>query len=363
MKTIWINGKNYQLDQVRAGLYSQNDPVSFEKKVLDFIHMWEQGEQSFLFKTSGSTGQPKSIEISRKRMLASAHSTMEFLHLNTGGCLLCLDPSFIAGAMMIVRALSRNMYIYAVNPSANPFKEFPQDYKIDLCALVPMQLHEILLDEQSRKQLKNVSNVLIGGSDISQDLINRIRLFTNPIYHTFGMTETVSHIALRRINGEAPDEYFQAIPGIRLTIDERGCLVISGKITENIPLTTNDHVDLINESQFRWIGRMDQIINSGSIKILIEPLEQKIRCILKENRFDCPFFIAGVPDDKLGQKVAIIFESTEPFPNKNQLRKILKNELLNHEMPKEWRIISEFTRTATLKINRNQSLKLSHGIS
>lgn len=362
MKTLWINGKIYLPDQVTSGSYDRGNPESFESKVLDFIQKWNRGDRTFCFKTSGSTGQPKTIEVSREQMLISARSTMDFLHIRSGRCLLCLDPEFIAGAMMMVRALNRNMYVYAVSPSSNPFKEFPPDIRIDFCALVPLQLHEILHDDSSRKHLNNVSNVLIGGSDLSPDLINQMRSFTNHIYHTFGMTETVSHIALRKINGETPDEYFQALPGISLAVDERGCLVISGKITGNKPLITNDRVDLINEIQFRWIGRIDHIINSGSFKVLIEPLENKIRSILKKKHLYRPFFVAGVPDDKLGQKIAIIFESTDAGPVNTQLHDELKNELHTYERPREWRIIPRFIRTITQKIDRNQSLKLSRKI-
>jgi len=362
VKTLWINGKNYLPDQVITGSYGQSDPGSFERKVLDFIHNWKREDLSFFFKTSGSTGKPKTIEVSREKMLTSAQSTMNFLNLRAGGCLLCLDPDFIAGAMMIVRALIRNMHIYAVNPSSNPFKEFPPDIEIDLCALVPLQLHEILQDDSSGKHLNKVSNVLIGGSDLSPDLINRLQLFSNHIYHTFGMTETVSHIALRKISGETPDEYFQALPGISLDTDERGCLVISGKITGKTPLITNDRVDLINESQFRWLGRIDHIINTGSFKVLIEPLENKIGSILKKKHLYRPFFIAGVPDDKLGQKIAIIFETNDPDPKKIQLREKLENELHTYEIPREWRIIPNFIRTATQKIDRNRSLKSSRKI-
>jgi O-succinylbenzoic acid--CoA ligase len=359
VKSIWINGKTYLPEQIISGSYTNEDQGHFERKVLDFIHGWLLGIKTFTFMTSGSTGRPKIIRIQRQRMLISAHSTMKFLHLKSGNCLLCLDPNFIAGTMMIVRALTHDMHLYALEPSADPFKKLPDDIGIDLCALVPLQVHEILQDDSSLEKFNRVRNVLIGGSDLSDELKNKIGKFKNQIFHTFGMTETVSHIALRRMNGDNPDEYFHALPGVKLSVDDRGCLVISGKVTGNTPLITNDQVELISQSKFKWLGRNDHIINSGGIKILIEVLEKKIESILREKQAYRPFFIAGVPDKKLGQKTAIVFESKGKPANKEQLIRILKNELKVYEMPKQWRVIPEFRRTSTQKMDRNQSLKLS----
>ena len=260
---------------------------------------------------------------------------------------------------MIVRTLINDMHLYAVEPSADPFKKLPDDIEFDLCALVPLQLHEILKDDRSLEKFKRVRKVLIGGSDLSDELKNKIGEFKNHIFHTFGMTETVSHIALKRINGDNPDEHYYALPGVKLSVDDRDCLVISGDVTGNTPLITNDQVELITQSKFKWLGRNDHIINSGGIKMLIEVLEKKIESILREKQAYRPFFIAGIPDKKLGQKTAIVFESKGKPVNKEQFIGMLKNELKAYEMPKQWRVIPEFRRTSTQKMDRDQSLKFS----
>ncbi len=359
MKSIWINGKTYLPDEIISGSYIHENLSSFERKVLDFIHDWELGVTVFHFTTSGSTGRPKSISIDRIRMLISAQSTMKFLDLKRGNCLLCLDPNFIAGSMMIVRSLTQDMYLFAQEPSANPFKNFENEIEIDLCALVPMQVHEILQDGNSLEKFRQVRNVLIGGAELSDEVKKQIRKLENRVYHTFGMTETVSHIALRKINGEKPDEYFQALPGVSLSVDDRGCLVISGEITGNLPLTTNDRVELVGQSKFRWLGRIDHLINTGGIKIMIEALEKKIESIFLRNQSWLPFFITDVPDKKLGQKITIVFESGGKPVNKKQLIQMLKGELHSYEMPKQWRVIPEFIRTPTQKLDRNRSMKMS----
>ena len=359
MKSVWINGKIHLPDQINSGSYPERDKNLFENKILRVIRDWERGTKTFLFKTSGSTGDPKSIAIDRERMRISALATMEFLHINSGSSLLCLDPGFIAGTMMIIRTLVRGMNLYAIQPTSNPFKDFPENIHIDLCAIVPLQLHEILQDESSRNKFSQISNVLIGGADLSDEMKKQIRQFPNPVYHTFGMTETVTHIALRRMSGNTPDEYFKAVPGVQLAIDERDCLVVNGKITGDLPFITNDRVELIDPAMFKWLGRIDHVINSGGVKIVVEPLEKKIESILKKHQCDLPFFIVGIPDKKFGQKIAIIFESVEKKINVNEMTEILKNKLKPYEMPKQWRFLPEFIKTSTRKIDRNQSLKIS----
>lgn len=363
MNSVWINGKTFLNPHILSGSYRHRILDSFENKVLNTVRDWERGVKTFIFKTSGSTGEPKSIKIERARMHLSAQATMDFLHLDSGSCLLCLDPEYIAGKMMIIRSLVRNMDLYALQPSSNPFKDLPEDISTDLCAIVPLQLYNILQNDSTRNKFKRVRNVLIGGADLSDELIKLIRPFPNHIYHTFGMTETVSHIALRRISGDTPDEYFKAVPGVKFRVDDRGCLVIHGEITGNMPFITNDRVELMDHSKFKWLGRIDHVINSGGVKIMVELLEKKIEIILKERQEYIPFFIAGIPDKKLGQKIAIILETGTKKVNKNHLQKILKNKIDAYEMPKHWRFIPAFIRTASQKMDRNRSLEISTEIN
>jgi o-succinylbenzoate---CoA ligase len=360
---IWLNGVLYSPEQILSGTYSGINQNVFEKKVLNFIRDWNSGKEQFVFNTSGSTGRPKTLSISREKMLLSARSTLQFLGLKEGKCLLCLDPAFIAGAMMIVRAFIGRMDLIAVEPAANPLKEIPLDTVIDLCAIVPLQLAEIWNDPDSRKKFGKIRNVLIGGADLSEDLAGRMAGCSNRIYHTFGMTETVTHIALKKLSGEMPDDHFQAVNGVEFSADDRGCLIIKGPITENKPLITNDRVELIDRKRFRWLGRIDHVINSGGIKIQLETLEKKIDVILKVNGLKASFFLTGIPDEKLGEKLAIVFETGRKKINKQQISVNLANALSFHEIPRSWHEVPAFVRTSTGKVNRIASLGSSREIS
>ncbi|MBR9998160.1 MAG: AMP-binding protein [Cyclobacteriaceae bacterium] len=359
MNSVLINGNIYSPDQLFSGTFSEIDLNSFARRVLEVIREWGLGRKKFEFKTSGSTGTPKIISIGKEKMLTSARSTLEYLQIKDGKCLLCLDPEFIAGTMMIIRALVGGMDLIALQPASNPMGDLPADIDIELSAFVPLQLHEILKDPGSEEKFKKISNVLIGGADLSGDLISQLSGFPNRIYHTFGMTETVTDFALKKISGGKPDEYYHAVPGIELSTDDRGCLVIIGNITGNIHFITNDRVELIDQKRFRWLGRVDHIINSGGIKIQVEVIEKKVEGLLRERRIKFPFFITGIPDQKFGEKTTIVFESGGETVDKKNISEILNQRLPAFEMPREWRSISLFIRTSTGKIDRIRSLKAS----
>jgi len=362
VKSVWINGKTYPIDPIVSGPELIKTGKAFDDRVLQIIRDWIQGKMVFVFNTSGSTGEPHSIQIARAKMLHSARTTLKFLNLESGTCLLCLDPEFIAGTMMIIRALVGNMDLFVVTPSSNPLKEFPGDISVDLCAFVPLQVRKILNDRYSSRIFQNISNILIGGADLPDSLISKIGKFSNSVYHTFGMTETATHIALQRLNGPSPDEYFQVVPGVGIQTDDRGCLVIKGEITGNNPLVTNDMVEIVDRSQFRWLGRIDHIINSGGIKVIVESLEKNIGEIFFDEGIILPFFISGIPDKKFGQRIAIIFESDPDQVDIKKIKAILKNKLKYYEIPKEWKALPAFLRTSTNKVNREKSLKKSKKI-
>jgi O-succinylbenzoic acid--CoA ligase len=359
---VWINGHLYSPDLILSGTWSSWETGTFEKKVLKFIRDWETGKELFEFRTSGTTGTPKILPISRDKMLLSAGSTLQFLDLQEGKCLLCLDPGFIAGAMLIVRALVGGMDLLAVDPVSDPLKTIPSGISIALCAMVPMQLIEILNDSNSRKKFEKIHNVLIGGADLSKELISRMSGFSNHIFHTFGMTETVTHIALKKLTGIEPDEPYRAVSGVVFSTDERGCLVITGPITDNMPMVTNDRVDLIDSKSFRWLGRIDHVINSGGIKIQLEILEKKMVNIFREAGIKTPFFLTGLPDEKLGEKLTIVFETGGKSINKKNLREIIEEKLPFHEVPRAWYSLPELIRTTTGKIDRIGSLRSAYPI-
>jgi O-succinylbenzoic acid--CoA ligase len=284
-------------------------------------------------------------------MIASAKATLEKLDLLPGNtALLCLPTRYIAGKMMIVRCLVGNLKLIAREPRGNPIKDLRRH--IDFSALVPFQLHNILNSTEELTRLNQFKAILIGGGPLSGLIENRCLNLKPAIYHTYGMTETSTHIALRRINGPNRSVLFETLPGIYITTDSRNCLVIQGDVTGGDKLVTNDVVELYSEKQFRWLGRFDHIINSGGIKIIPEELENKISELFRGSEFEYNYFISGVDDQKLGQKVILVIESKAHQVNLDKIKSILKDRLSKHELPKEIYAIHPFIFTESGKIDR-----------
>jgi O-succinylbenzoic acid--CoA ligase len=349
MPWLLLNGKKYSFDELTS-LPIQNSESEFEKATLAFCKSWLNNQKEFIIQTSGSTGIPKQISLQRHQMEASARQTIEALQLKAGETsLVCLDTKYIAGQMMLVRSLMAEMNIVVIEPSSHPFDKIENE-SIDFVALVPYQLENIL--DHTPKKLDQVRCAIIGGAAISQSLKSEIRKCKCAIYATYGMTETLSHIALQRLNGVKPAEYFEAFPSTRLLLDARGCLCIT---TTYLPeeIITNDLVELIDDRKFRWLGRVDNVINSGGIKIIPEKIEEVFEKILDLVKIKNRFFVTGLPDEKLGSKVLAIFEGL-PFEDGFREEILLKaGQYLNkYELPKELIFIPKFKETATKKINR-----------
>ncbi len=359
VETVWMNNTPYAIESIITGGISLKGKNPFEKKVLEIIRKWNTGKTEFEFYTSGTTGTPKRITITREQMIKSAKSTLKFLKINGGTCLLCLNPEFIAGTMVIIRALVGNMQLIAINPTSNPLKNLSRDLTIDFCSMVPLQVHETLKNPISKERFQRIAIVLIGGADVSTELLFQLRNLSNSVYHTFGLTETVTHIALKKVSGNQPELEYVSIPGVTISQDERGCLVIKGKLTNNKPVITNDLIKITGRHKFEWLGRVDHLINSGGIKVIIEQLEQKIDAILYTNRIILPFIIVGIPDVKFGEKIAIIWETPHQDLDIEEIKILLKKELEKFEFPREWRIIPALIKTSSNKINRKKTLELS----
>lgn len=331
------------------GILEDSTPVqtSFEVETISFIKNWLTGKQSFLLKTSGSTGNPKEITLSRAQLTASANRTISKLSLSDKNtALVCLDTKYIAGKMMLVRALEGNMKIVAVEPSANPLKKLSE--QPDFAAFVPLQLDEIFTDEDSVKKLNQFQSIIIGGASVSSTLLEKIKTLPCSVYATYGMTETVSHIALQKLNGEHAQDYFEVLPNITISVDERDCLVLSlPEFSE--PVITNDLVNLIDKTKFNILGRYDNIINSGGVKLVPETIEKKIEPLLVNQSF----FVAWIRDERLGQKVVLIIEGKA----QSELPAALKLALSSYEIPKEIFYLDAFVRTETKKINRQQTVE------
>jgi len=354
---IKVNDSTYSIEELN-GLSFDDSQGDFGNSMIKFCQAWLNGQQEFAIQTSGSTGAPKQIILLRTQMEASARQTIEALHLKPGEtALVCLDTKYIAGQMMLVRSLLAGMNMIVVEPDSNPFDKI-EGHHIDFVALVPYQLGNII--KHTPEKLDQVRCAIVGGAAISHSLKGKITKSSCAIYATYGMTETISHIALQRLNGISPQAYFEAFPSIHLRLDHRACLCIKANYL-NEEIITNDLVELIDERKFRWLGRIDNVINSGGIKVIPEKIELIFERILYSFQIKNRFFVSGMPDAELGHKVILIVEGLA-F-NKEIQEEIVdaaSQILTKYELPKEFIFIYRFNETATGKINRSTTVASFH---
>ncbi len=304
-----------------------------------FLNEWYNEHDYMISKTSGSTGIPKEITLKKSSMKLSARRTLDHFKITPGStAFLCLSPDTIAGKMMIVRSIVGKLNLIAGDNSANV--NIPTHLTIDLCAMVPLQLMNIL--ETNPDQLDLIRINLIGGGPISTTAIDLLKATGHNAYHTFGMTETISHIALRSI-GMITDPYFTVLPSVEIDI-VNDQLVINDHLLKSGPIETNDLIVKIDNSHFKWIGRADFVILSGGKKFYAEEIELKIQDIIPS-----PYFISAVDDDHMGQRVVLYIESEHPFPFKKEEFSAL---ISSHQIPKEVIYIPTFVRTLSGKIDR-----------
>lgn len=352
MGFIDLNGKKYTYEEVKKERFSSLS--EYELKTLQFCAQWLNEQAHFSIDTSGSTGGPKTIHLTREQMKASAHMTIEALGLTSEDCsLVCLNTEFIAGKMMLVRGLELGMDMYIIPPSANPLKDIAIDSVITFTALVPYQVETLLKESPYKKWIfHKMKAVLIGGAPIHAALEEQLQDISAPFFHTFGMTETVSHIALRRVNGKERSDKYQVLKNISISTDARSCLIIHSPFSTE-PVITNDVVELIDNESFKWLGRIDHVINSGGIKIHPEKVEKLIEKIFSEQRLENRFFIAGFPHQELGEKAGLIIED-QPWTEEKQEELIerIKKTGLKYEVPKKIFFINQFKETPTGKIDR-----------
>ncbi len=346
MKNYTLSGKTFTKNELEEYCWKQlNSVPEWEKHNLLFVLKWLSGDEMFDVKTSGSTGEPKTIQIKRTSMEAGAKITAEFLQLPAGtNTLLCLPSSFIAGKMMIVRALVNEWALHWIEPHSRPLEQIQM--AIGFVAMTPMQVETSLrLDTE---KFKAINTVIIGGGAIHPELEALLQECPNQIFATYGMTETITHVAMRRVNGVERSELFRALKGVSFTKDNRNCLVIHAPHLQAEPLVTNDIVDLKDPFTFQYFGRWDNVINSGGIKVFAEELELKIAAFISSR-----FFITKVPDVTLGEKIVLYVEQEVlSEEGKNILQQKLKEHLLAFEVPKEIRYTPKFETTPTQKIIR-----------
>lgn len=332
-----------------------------EATSIDFCKEWLAKQNSFTLYTSGSTGIPKSIVISREQMIKSAEMTARAIGLNANDkALICLNTNYIGGKMMMVRSFIVGMEMTIVNPTSNPLCTFPISTHFDFIAMVPLQLATILNETPEKVAILNkMKAILLGGAPVNYSLEKKVQSLKVPVYATYGMTETVSHIALRRLNGAKASDCFEALEGVELSLDPRGCLVVKAKVTKQVPVVTNDLVELFPGNKFKWIGRIDNVINSGGIKIQVEQIEQKIQKIFTSENLSRNFFITGLPDEKLGSAVTLIIEGESlKKEDENKFKTLLTQNLGKFEVPKKIKYVLNFVSTPSGKLNRKETLAL-----
>lgn len=337
------------IDLSKALPLSPEPSNEFETKVLDFINEWKSESKTVKIQSSGSTGNPKIFDIKKSKMLNSAQMTCDFLELKEGNsALLCLPIEYISGKMMVVRSISRKLKLLITETSLNPLQHLNK--KVDFCAMTPLQV------ENSLDKIHFIKNLIIGGAAVSETLISKItQTFQlshsqTKIFETYGMSETLSHIGLKEIFPDAQD-WFTVFDGVDIALDERGCLKISAPRLNSELLQTNDLVEIKDKKQFRFLGRLDNVINSGGAKIFPEELEKLVKKIIPNEAV----FI-GIDDEKLGQKLILVIESTESESIRYQLSHI--NYKKTFYKPKEVIFVNQIPRTPNGKVNRLELKKM-----
>lgn len=333
-----LNG--FQLDKedlCRVAYSFIKEGEDFEKPVGDFLLDWFDSKSYIEMQTSGSTGTPKIIKVDKQAMVNSALATGDFFGLHAGNrALQCLPVKYVAGKMMLIRSIILGLDLDYVAPSSHPMEGL--DEKYDFVAMVPMQA------QNSLKELKNVKKLIVGGARISASLEKELMKLPTQVYETYGMTETITHIAAKRVG----EKIFTVLPNVTISYDDRNCLVIHApNIIAEETVVTNDLVELINENQFKFLGRIDNVINSGGIKIIPEQVEQKL-----DGKIDRRFYITSKEDKELGEKVVLVVEGAAM-----EIDSATFDVLDKYEHPREIIFLPNFKETENGKFLRNASLE------
>ena len=317
----------------------------------EFLEEWNSDSPYVEVKTSGSTGEPKRMLVEKQRMRASARITCDFLGLKAGDtALLCMPLNYIAGKMMVVRAIERDLKLVAVEPSGHPLVK--QGDGFTFAAMVPMQVYNSLQVPEERERLKQIKHLIIGGGAIDEAMAEELKTFPNHVWSTYGMTETLSHIALRRLSGPEASEWYTPFPSVSVSLNEEGCLVIDAPEVCRERLVTNDIAELSTDNQsFRILGRKDNVICSGGIKIQAEEVERMLKAHLR-----VPYLISKRPDKKFGEVVVLLTEG-----DVEEAKKVCEAVLPKYQRPKVYIHVSEIPMTETKKPARRQAEGLARG--
>ena len=309
-----------------------------------FIEEWNNDSEYVEVKTSGSTGEPKRMMVEKRRMLNSARITCDFLGLKDGDtALLCMSTDYIAGKMMIVRSIERGLKLVEVEPCGHPLDSTL--CHIDFAAMVPMQVYNSLQVPEEKERLMAIRHLIIGGGAIDDAMEAELRTFPNAVWSTYGMTETLSHIALRRISGPEASEWYIPFHTVKLSTTDEGCLVIDAPEVCADILTTNDIVELKPDGRFRVLGRKDNVICSGGIKIQIEEVERELKPYVR-----VPYIISKKKDEKFGEIVVLLTEG-----DTDEARAVCEKYLPKYHRPKLYQHVDQIPLTETGKPARKKA--------
>ncbi|WP_028904517.1 AMP-binding protein [Prevotella sp. P6B4] len=308
-----------------------------------FIDEWNNDSAYVEVKTSGSTGEPKRMLVEKRRMLNSARITCDFLGLKPGDtALLCMSTDYIAGKMMVVRSIERDLRLIEVPPSGHPLNL--ELGTLNFAAMVPMQVYNSLQVPEEKERLMAIRHLIIGGGAIDEAMEAELRTFPHAVWSTYGMTETLSHIALRRISGPEASEWYIPFPTVKLSTTDEGCLVIDAPEVCAQTLITNDIVELQPDGRFRIRGRKDNVICSGGIKIQMEEVERTLKPYVR-----VPYIISKRKDEKFGEVVVLLTEGST-----DELRAVCEQHLPKYHQPKVYLHIDQIPLTETGKPARKK---------
>lgn len=352
---LTLNNQKYSKSDL-LNLSKQIYQTTWQQSFWNFIKTWLDNNDYVEVKTSGSTGTPKIIRLEKKRMIASAKATGKFFGLKPNDkALLCLPCDYIAGKMMVVRAIVLGLDLYSVEPTGNPLEnDLIQNMDFQFGAMIPLQVLNSL--ENKLTQFNQIEKVIIGGGVVDNHLLQKLQTTKNQCFATYGMTETITHVAVKTLNGTNKSDVYHALEKVEFSQDKRDCLIIDAPYLSDNQIITNDIVKLYSKSSFEWLGRFDNVINTGGIKVNPEKIEAKIADFIKAE-----FFIAAEADVKLGKKVILVIEQIiekEGEINLELLKQQFQIVLSKFEMPKKIYFSPKFERTETGKIQRKRTLSL-----
>lgn len=347
MKKIHIHHHSFSHSEIKALPHGAG-----HNEAITLAHAWLTGRGSFAFKTSGSTGIPKEIVFSRNQILSSIARTTTALKLTAKDHFLCcLSMQTVGGAMMLLRALELNAEITILGPSSEPLDQINLLHPFTCASFVPLQLHSLADYPDRLEKLNRLNVILVGGAAINKQLNYALIKLKTQVFQTYGMTETLSHVALRRVGKE---DVFHVLPGIETKTDENQCLCVKADVTNNQWIATHDVVQFADKNSFVLLGRADQVINTGGVKVFPDRVETVLGPIIKEKNF----FVAGIPNEKLGEQVTLFIEGSSSIELK-KLKEAVGKSLGEYEIPRQITLVKSFMKTPSGKVDR---LKTIHSV-